>query len=239
MNFIDTLRVGLNTWQIDYTEEQIEKLVAFNRMMMAANEHMNLTAIPDGAPSAKKHFLDSLNPPALSMVRSAKSVIDVGSGAGFPGIPLSIMCPEVSFTLMDSRQKRIAFLDEVIAIVGISNAKTLLGRAESIGQDESHREQYDVACARAVASLPTLLEYLLPFVKIGGHTLCYKGTEVDDEIQQSEVATKTLGGDELILENYTLFSEKQKLSIITTSKICATSTKYPRKPGKPAKYPIR
>lgn len=239
MTFVETLKAGLDAWQIPYTEEQIEKLTAVNRMVMEANEHMNLTAIPDGEPSAKKHFLDSLNPPTLAKIRSCKAIIDVGSGAGFPGLPLAIMCPEVSVTLMDSRKKRVVFLAEVIETLGIANAKTLTGRAEDIGRDPAHREKYDVACARAVASLPTLLEYLTPLVKVGGQALCYKGSDIQKELKSSKAAVRVLGCGKLCLEKYTLFSEKQELNIVTAPKIRATSTQFPRLPGKPSKSPIQ
>lgn len=236
--FKETLQQGLDSYGYDITAEQIDKLILFNTMVMQTNKHTNLTAIEDGASSARRHFLDSINPIANGIISKAKKVIDVGSGAGFPGIPLAILHPTISFDLLDTRKKRCEFMQDAISELSIPNANVLWARAESIGQNILHREKYDVACARALAAMPTLLEYLLPLIKVNGYAMLYKGPTPKDEISQATEAISILGGDYFTSKTYTIFGESNNYSMVYGKKIKPTPTKYPRKSGLPTKRPI-
>ncbi len=168
---------------------------------------MNLTAVTDDVESAKKHFLDSVNPPIMNMIASGDKVIDIGSGAGFPGIPLAIVRDDVHFTLLDTRQKRCEFLQSVVDELGLDNVNVIWDRAEVIGKFDEHREQYDIATARAVAAINVLSEYLLPFVKIDGHTAMYKLSHMEDELESGKAAIKVLGGEIDAVQSYTIIGE--------------------------------
>lgn len=237
-DFIDTLSAGFAQYSYNVTPEQIEKLLLFNNMVMETNKHTNLTAIEDGAESAKKHFLDSLNPVAMDIIKSAKSVIDVGSGAGFPGIPLALMNETVHFTLVDTRKKRCYFMQEAADALNLKNVTVVWSRAEDMGKDQKYREFFDVACARALAAMPTLLEYLVPFVKVDGCTMLYKGGCANEEIAAAKNAIETLGMDNLEILPYTVLDETSQYSMVYGNKIRSTPLKYPRKAGMPTKRPL-
>ena len=236
--FKDTLIKGFAEYNYNISGEQINKLVNFNQMVMDVNKHTNLTAIENGAESAKKHFLDSLNPAAISCISSAKKIIDVGSGAGFPGIPLSILKEQADFTLLDTRKKRCEFIESAVSELGLKNVTVLWGRAEELGKDKMHREQYDIACARALAAAPILLEYLSPFLKIGGHVLLYKGKEAENEIAQSQNAADILGIDKFAVIPYKITDDVSSYNMLYAEKIFPTPDKYPRKPGIALKRPL-
>ncbi len=182
---------------ISVSELQLSQFERYFELLIAWNEKINLTAITAPADVAVKHFVDSLL--AFKMLPEdylkSKTLIDVGTGAGFPGIPLKIMCADLKLTLFDSLQKRLNFLDIVTNELKLSAVRTCHGRAEDGGRDKTMREKYDVATARAVAKMPVLLEYTLPFVKTGGYFLALKGPELDDELAVSEHALKVLGGE--------------------------------------------
>jgi len=236
--FLDTLTNGFTLYKYNITQDQIDKLVLFNTLVMETNEHTNLTSIKDGAESAKKHFLDSLNPPAMELVKKAKSVIDVGSGAGFPGIPLAIVNSNVKFTLIDTRKKRCEFMEHAKDQLKLYNVSVIWKRAEELGRDESYRDRFDIACARALAATPTLLEYLVPFVKVGGYTMLYKGKSLTDELNQAKSAINILGIDDFKISPYTIFDESSQFNMVYAEKIRPTPTKFPRKVGMPTKRPL-
>lgn len=238
MSFLRVINEGLEQWEISLSGQQIERLEEFNKLVYRTNEHMNLTSIEDGEPSAKRHFLDSLNPHVLSKINDGCNVIDVGSGAGFPGIPLAIAKPKAQLTLLDARKKRAIFMQEAIVELGLKNVEIICDRAETVARKQHYREQYDIACARAVATMPVLLEYLVPFVKMGGEVVLYKTATPEDEIFASCNAVKVLGIEELLVRTYTVFGENANYSIVSGRKIHQSPTKYPRKSGTPTKRPL-
>jgi len=198
---------------------------------------MNLTAITDFDEVLKKHFIDSLSMVKV-MIPSNEKLIDIGTGAGFPGIPLKIMYPELDVILLDSLNKRITFLDEVINKLDLKYIKTLHGRAEDFGSDGSYRENFDICVSRAVAKLPVLSEYCLPFVKKGGFFISYKSGMIAEEVETSKRALNILGAEISRIENFTLPSSDIERTLVVMKKINSTPKKYPRSAGKPSRNPL-
>ena len=197
---------------------------------------MNLTGITEPKEVILKHFIDSLT--ILKYINENGSVIDVGTGAGFPGIPLKIVEDSLEITLLDSLNKRINFLNEVIENISLDKTKTIHGRAEDFGQDAAYREKYDVAVSRAVAPLNILLEYMLPFVKVGGKCICMKGSNCDEEIENAKNAIEILGGKIEKTEKFNLPNSDNNRTILVIKKTKKTSVQYPRKAGIPTKNPL-
>jgi len=237
-NFADTLKRGFEYYHYNISEDQINKLILFNDLVMDTNKHTNLTSIENGFESAKKHFLDSVNPVAMNIVKGADSVIDVGSGAGFPGIPLAVLNQNICFTLLDTRKKRCEFMEHAVSFLKLSNVKIIWKRAEELGKDTKYREKYDIACARALASMPTLLEYLVPLVKLNGYVMLYKGGQAKNETDSAKTAAQILGINNFIISPYTLFDESSDYAIVYSKKTKNTPDKYPRKSGIPLKRPL-
>lgn len=201
------------------------------------NKNVNLTAITDVREIIEKHFIDSLT--VLKYIKSGDKVIDVGTGAGFPGIPLAICKKDASFTLLDSLNKRINFLDVVKEEINLNNVENLHGRAEDYGKNIKYREMYDVAVSRAVAPLNILLELLIPFVKIGGMCVCMKGPNVSEEMKDIENICGLLGAKYIETKNIKLIDGKLDRNIVIIKKVANTEAKYPRKAGIPAKQPLK
>ena len=240
----------------DPTMEQLDQLLDFFELMTDYNKKVNLTTITDFEEVCKLHFLDSLIPFVLpedifSFPRlSCEKMIDVGTGAGFPGIPLKIFFPDIRLTLMDSLKKRLTFLDEVILSLSLNRKgeiQTLHGRAEELSTPAKklrqavpiYRESFDFVVSRAVANLSTLSEYCIPFVKKDGLFLSYKAGHVEDEVQQAVKAISLLGGEIIQVYPYTLPNSEIQRSIILIQKKRSTPTGYPRKPGLPSKKPLK
>jgi len=202
------------------------------------NEKINLTAITEEDEVAVKHFLDSLNA-ANGIVSGNMRVIDVGTGAGFPGLPVKIANPDIELTLVDSLQKRINFLDEVVSSLSLDNVETVHSRAEELGVNPDYREKYDICVSRAVANLTTLTELCLPFVKVGGLFVSLKGPKAPEEAQEAQNAIKILGGSLVEIKSYDLSDTDLNHNIVIIKKISHTPTKYPRKAPKPAKEPLK
>ena len=215
---------------------QLEMFYKYMQLLLKWNEKINLTAITDENEIILKHFVDSLT--VLKYIKENDKIIDVGTGAGFPGIPIAIMMPNVKITLLDSLNKRINFLNEVIKELDLKNVETIHSRSEDCGKDMLYREKYDIAIARAVANLSTLSEYLLPFVKIGGKMICMKGSEIEEELKNAQYAIKVLGGKIIARDEFTLPESDIKRNIIIVEKEQYTPKMYPRKAGLPAKEPI-
>lgn len=212
------------------------KLKQFQDMVLEKNKVMNLTAITEEQAFYKKHILDSLVPLPYFALAAGALVADIGTGAGIPGIPLAIMRPDVSFVLMDSVKKKLAFIEEVIIALNLNNVSLLHGRFEDIGQDPHHRERYDQVLSRAVASLPVLLEYAAPLCKVGGSIHCYKSQKVLEELEQAKTAMQKLFLKEAGIYPYSV--EELKHNILTVKKIRKTPIQYPRKAGTPSKNPL-
>lgn len=213
---------------------QQEQLVHYARLLLEWNQKMDLTNVPADELTLR-HFADSLMPISLGLVLNGKSLVDVGSGAGFPGLPLAIVCPDSRVTLLESQRKRCTFLQAVIEELHLSRVQVVWGRAEDLGHGPL-RENFDYAVARALAPLPVLAEYLLPFVRPGGQALCWKGPAVVDEQAQGQGAAKKLGGSLGPLVTLGLPGRESFIQVLDKQK--KTLALYPRKAGTPAKSPL-
>ena len=234
--FEQIMNYNLKSLNINLTTLQIEQFYNYMNILIEWNKVMNLTGITEPNEIIVKHFIDSLT--VLNRINKNNIIIDVGTGAGFPGIPIKIAFPETKVVLLDSLNKRIKFLNEVIEKLNLKNIKAIHGRAEDYGRDKNHREKYDVAIARAVASLNILLEYMMPFIKIHGKCLCMKGNNCEDEIKKSRYAIKELGGELLDIGEFYIPNTNIKRNIIEIEKVIETKNKYPRKAGTPTKDPL-
>lgn len=221
---------------IELTNEQIDKFFNYKNLLQEWNEKMNLTAIVDDEEIILKHFIDSLT--IEKYISKDSSIIDVGTGAGFPGIPLKIVRDDIELTLLDSLNKRITFLNEVISINNLQKVRCIHGRAEDVSRETSMREKFDYATARAVANLSTLSELCLPFVKVGGKFICMKGNNIE-EVEEAQKAIEVLGGKIVSIEKLTLPNSDIERNVIIIEKIKQTPKQYPRKAGTPAKEPIK
>ncbi len=222
---------------IDIKEEQAVKFYNYMELLLEWNKKMNLTAITEPNEVILKHFIDSIT--VEKFINKNAKMIDIGTGAGFPGIPLSIVREDLKITLMDSLNKRIMFLDEVIKKNQLLNVDTVHSRAEELARNKNFRGEFDVATSRAVASLNVLLEYMIPFVRVGGYCICMKGSNIDEEIKNSEKALNLLKCKIEKIEKFDLPGSDYGRNIIIIKKIEETPDKYPRKPGTPVKEPIK
>lgn len=218
-------------------KKQIEQFYQYMKLLLSWNEKMNLTAITKPEEIIVKHFIDSIT--IAKYIDRNKNLIDIGTGAGFPGIPLKIIRPDIQITLLDSLAKRVQFLEEVIKQLELEKIEAIHFRVEEFGKDKKYREQFDYATSRAVANLSTLSEYLLPLVKIDGKCICMKGSTVKEEIEQSQKAITLLGGKVEEIEGFKLPESDIDRHVILLRKSKITPAKYPRKPGTPSKEPIR
>ena len=221
---------------IELSEGQLAQFKKYMDLLLEWNEKINLTAITEEDEVVLKHFVDSMT--VLKYIDEGASIVDVGTGAGFPGIPVSIAKDDVNVTLVDSLNKRINFLQEVISEINLTNIKAIHSRAEDFGQNKEHREKYDISVSRAVANLSVLVEYLLPLVKVGGKCICMKGSEVEEEISNAKFAIKELGGKIELVDEFCLPGTDIKRNIIVIRKEKETPKKYPRKSGTPSKQPL-
>lgn len=233
--FLEALEIEAKQIEIELTKEQIEKYYNYMNLLLEWNEKINLTAIINPKEIILKHFVDSLT--IAKYIKNDEKLIDVGTGAGFPGIPLSIVKENTDIVLLDSLNKRINFLQEVKENLRLENITIIHGRAEEFGKNKKERETYDIATSRAVAPLNILLEYLLPLVKVGGKAICMKGSNIE-EIENAKNALEILGGQIEKIEEITLPNSDIKRNIIIVKKVKNTPSKYPRKPGTPSKEPI-
>ncbi len=217
-----------------------ERIVKYHLMLADWNTRMNLTGDTDFDTALDRHYTDSLAPLGYeALFPEGASLIDVGSGAGFPGLPLAIARPDLKVTLLDSLMKRIHFLSAVVDELGLANVRLVHARAEDGGRDEGLREQYDIAVARAVAPLPVLCELLLPFVRVGGRMICYKGPSAAEEVQAGEKAAKMLGASALEVFPVSLPSQPEwQHCLVTSEKKVKTVRQYPRKAGTPNRQPL-
>lgn len=237
MNYnTDTFKRELEKLGISISEEQLEQFISYYEMLIEKNKVMNLTAITDFDEVIEKHFIDSLNLFRFANLKADKTIIDMGTGAGFPGIPLKIAFPNLKITLADSLNKRILFLNDVISELGLTDIDTVHGRAEDLAKDKIYRENYDICVSRAVANLSTLSEYCLPFVKIGGQFISYKSGDCDDEITNAKSAIFLLGGRLNQIQKFEMNDNSRSFVII--DKVNGTSKQYPRKAGLPSKKPL-
>lgn len=232
-----------NKINIEISDDQINCFEKYYELLIEKNKVMNLTAITDKEDVIVKHFIDSiaLIPYLLDKginINNELKIIDIGTGAGFPGLPLKIMMPDVKFTLLDSLNKRVSFLNEVIDELKLKDIEALHGRAEDYASDNKYREKYDICVSRAVANLSTLSEYCIPFVKEDGFFISYKAGESEEEINNSKNAIKILGGKINKVEEFVLPGTDVSRVFVFIRKLELTDKKYPRKAGVPAKKPL-
>lgn len=237
MNYNTTKFINdLKAIGIELSDEQLEQFLTYYEMLIEKNKVMNLTAITDFDEVLEKHFEDSLSLIQAVDLEKSQTIIDLGTGAGFPGIPLKIAFPNLQITLADSLNKRILFLDDVIRELGLVGIDTVHGRAEDLAKNSDYREKFDLCVSRAVANLSTLSEYCLPFVKIGGKFISYKAGECDEEVAASKSSVFLLGGKISDIKKFELGESGRAFVII--DKVSGTPKKYPRKAGTPSKDPL-
>ena len=222
---------------VRFSVEQIEQFYKYMNLLIEWNEKMNLTAITEPKEIILKHFIDSIT--ILKYIDDNSNLGDVGTGAGFPGVPLSIMNPTLKITLVDSLNKRLIFLQEVVKELNLKNIEIVHARAEEFGQNKNYREKFDIATSRAVANLATLSEYLVPLVKIGGKIISMKASNAKEEINDAQKAIEVLGGKIEKIEEFDLPESDIGRTIIIIDKNKCTPAIYPRKAGTPAKEPIK
>lgn len=228
----------LEKWEIPFSSEQQEQFVTYYEMLVEKNKVMNLTAITEFNEVLDKHFLDSIALARYVDLTTSISLIDLGTGAGFPGMPLKIMFPNLKVTLADSLNKRIVFLDEVIGELGLTDIQTVHARAEDLAHNPDYREQYDYCVSRAVANLSSLSEYCLPFVRIGGSFISYKSGEIEEELAAAKKAIFLLGGQFDQVIPFQLEGTDLGRSFVLIKKDKKTAKTYPRKSGMPTKKPL-
>ncbi|WP_300276738.1 16S rRNA (guanine(527)-N(7))-methyltransferase RsmG [Peptacetobacter sp.] len=235
----ELLKKGIEEFNLVADEKTLDRFKTYRELLAQWNQKMNLTGIDDEKGTYIKHFLDSLSAVTGGYIKDEMSIIDVGTGAGFPGIPLKVCLENTKVTLLDSLNKRINFLQEVCTQLNLENVEFIHGRAEDFGKNPEYREKYDIATARAVAGLPILMEFCVPFIKKGGYFVCLKGPNANLELEESKKAMTTLGIEFVEKIDVKLPETDLNHNILVFKKISETPSKYPRKAGKPAKSPIK
>lgn len=239
----ELLRSEIEKIGIQLNSLQLEQFMKYYELLIEWNSVMNLTAITEYDQVVQKHFVDSISMVHVLdkqyLIADNKKVIDIGTGAGFPGIPLKIVFPNLQITLLDSLNKRIKFLNEVIEKLKLKDIEAIHGRAEDYAKQVKYREQYDICVSRAVANLATLSEYCIPYVKEKGYFISYKSETIDEELESSQNAIKKLGGRLDVIEKFVLPGTDIKRAILKIKKEKATEKKYPRKAGMPLKEPLK
>lgn len=234
MNFKNELIDIFGNHKISLSPEQATQFECLYNLLIEWNAKMNLTAITEPKEVIVKHFLDSVLPEKL--IKQNSTMIDIGCGAGFPSFPLKILRPDLNFTLVDSVQKKLLFVQEVVSKLNFKDVKIIHSRAEDLAIKIEHREKYDVCLSRAVAELNVLCEYCLPFVRVGGMFLAYKSQNIEEELKNSKIAIKTLGGEFQEMQSYNF--EEVKRNVVCIKKLFPTSKNFPRGKNKPRLYPI-
>jgi 16S rRNA (guanine527-N7)-methyltransferase len=229
---------ALTLFNVHLTGRQVMALITFERELMEWNQKFNLTAIRDQESIRTKHFLDSLSCVQAWQAQPPNRLVDIGTGAGFPGIPLKIIYPGMKITLVESVGKKAMFCQHIVRVLGLENVEVIQARAEDLGQKTEHREKYDLAVARAVAQMNVLMEYLLPLVKVGGMALAQKGESAPAEAQEAEKAMKLLGGKLKQLLPVNLPGVADDRYLVLVDKVAATPPNYPRKAGFSTKMPL-
>lgn len=238
--FVDCMDKSLGEIGVSLDRVQMEQFFRYYELLIEWNKVMNLTAITEMEDVVVKHFIDSISlvNGIQKLPEVSATMIDVGTGAGFPGIPLKIAFPELSVTLLDSLNKRVNFLNEVIGQLGLERIVAVHGRAEDFGRNLKYRERFDFCVSRAVASVSTLAEYCLPFVKVGGYFVPYKSGKIDEELEMGKGALKVLGGEMEDVVKFQLAGTEMERSFVMVRKVMGTPGRFPRKAGVPSKEPL-
>ena len=222
-----------------FSEEVSKEFKKYYELLIEWNEKINLTAITEEREAALKHFVDSVHALDCDLFFEGAKIIDVGTGAGFPGLPLKIFRPDLKVTLMDSLNKRINFLNEVIGELNLLDIETIHSRAEELGRDKNHREKYDICVSRAVANLASLTELCMPFIKKGGYFISLKGPKAKEEVIEAQKAIKLLGGEFVEIKNYAIDETDLDHNLVIIKKVNETEKRFPRNAPKPIKDPIK
>ena len=229
---------GAKELDIQLSETQVEQFMKYKTLLQEWNKKMNLTAITEDREVITKHFLDCMTINKALNMSEQKTVIDIGTGAGFPGLVIKIAFPHLKVTLVDALKKRLTFLETVINELGLTDIECVHSRAEDLGKNKQYREGFDICASRAVANLAVLSEYTLPFVKVDGYLIALKGQKLDEELEQGQKAIKILGGQlEEVVHTGVPFTDLDH-KIAKIKKVKSTDTKYPRKAGEPTKAPL-
>lgn len=236
---LDKFNKGLDDLGISLSEEQMNQFLQYYELLIEKNKVMNLTAITEFDEVVEKHFLDSLAIVKVMDISKVSKVMDIGSGAGFPGMPLKIAFPHLKITMVDSVNKKVNFINECIDKIGLHNVEAVHGRVEDLGHDGRYRESADLVVSRAVAALVSLAEYCLPFVRVGGDFVSYKSVKVDEELAEGKKAITVLGGKVKKNIRFQLTGTELERSFLLIHKEKPCGKKYPRKAGTPTKTPIR
>ena len=231
-----SLTDALDKLKISYDDTIVEQFKGYMEGILEWNEKINLTAITEKEEFIAKHFVDSVLCHGFKEYRNAETIIDVGTGGGFPGVPLAIVSPDKDFMLADSLNKRLKVINTLTGELGIENVETVHGRAEELAKNKMYRQSFDICISRAVANMAVLAEYCLPFIKKGGYLLAYKGPDAEEELERAANAIKILGGKFVRIESVEL--DGYEHNIVVIEKIKDTPAKYPRKAGTPAKEPL-
>ena len=234
--FLEELIGKAQKIDIKISEEEANEFYKYMNLLLEWNEKINLTAITAQNEVILKHFVDSIT--INKYIEDKNIIMDIGTGAGFPGIPLKIINKEKKFTLVDSLNKRINFLNEVSKELNLENIECIHTRAEELAVNSNYREKCDIVTSRAVARLATLLEYMLPFVKVGGKCICMKGANIEEELEEAKKAIEVLGGEIEVVDKFYLPDSDMERNIVVIKKVKNTTNKYPRKAGMPSKQPI-
>ncbi len=233
---LDKFEKGLADLGISLNETQMKQFLDYYELLVETNKVMNLTAITEFDEVIEKHFLDSLSLCRIYDLNREIRVLDLGTGAGFPGVPLKIAFPQIRLVLADSLNKRIKFLENIVGELSLQNVSCVHGRAEEMGRNKEYREQFDLCVSRAVANLSSLSEYCIPFVKEGGAFISYKSGEIEEEAATAKKAISVLGGELREIYKFDLYEQKRSFVIIDKKK--KTPKAYPRKAGTPTKEPL-
>ncbi|GAA0079214.1 16S rRNA (guanine(527)-N(7))-methyltransferase RsmG [Clostridium sp. CTA-5] len=239
MEFYNLMAKAAEDVGLKLTESQYEKFIIYKDLLKEWNEKINLTAIIEDEEIIKKHFIDSIKAFKREEFKQANTLIDVGTGAGFPGIPIAIMRSEIKVTLLDSLNKRVNFLNTVIKELNLKNVITIHSRAEDGARQKNLRESFDIATSRAVANMSVLSEFCLPYVKVGGHFIALKGPSVDEEIKESKKSIATLGGTLIDICEVQIEDTELKHNLVIVKKVNECPKAYPRKAGNVTKKPIK
>lgn len=239
MEFFNILQSSCNDVNLDFNDKKYNQFISYKNLIQEWNKKINLTAIVKDQEIIKKHFIDCIKIFKASPIGEAKSLIDIGTGAGFPGIPIKILREDIKITLLDSLQKRINFLNIVIGDLKLKDIQCLHGRAEDYAQEAEHRQNYDVAVSRAVANLAVLSEFCIPFVKKGGYFVAMKGPSVEEEITVATKSIEVLGGKIEDIIKIDIEDTDLKHNLVIIKKLKETEKKYPRKPGIIKKNPLK
>ncbi|AJA50121.1 ribosomal RNA small subunit methyltransferase G [Clostridium pasteurianum DSM 525 = ATCC 6013] len=239
MKYFNIMESACDNEGVVFNEEKYNKFMKYKNLIKEWNEKINLTAITEDGEIVKKHFIDSIKIFRFPFLKNAKNIIDIGTGAGFPGIPIKIINEEICVVLLDSLNKRINFLNEVIDRLDLKNIKTIHGRAEDYAKNIEYREKFDIATSRAVANMTVLSEFCIPYVKVGGYFVALKGPSIEEEILESKNAIGTLGGRLEDIIKVDIEESDLKHNLVIVKKIKQTPKQFPRKSGIVTKKPLK